>query len=317
MRPLRALSVVAALLVSSTAVSGADFVPDARATFSNFQALKTPRADVPLGALWIVGFGPSGAPAATDNLETVRSLSGLTIDKNLQMSLGLGILDLLGIDPKLRNHYTARFTDLSIVKVKDLSKLTGIKGEPRIVEALKAGTVSVTSDSGFGLSAQTLTNAWQVTGTSQNDRNRQFSIEARDMFIAIHVATAEIVRGDEQELRPEGRGEASLSLDDYLLKLAACAPSAQACPPKIGITKRNSQTQEPTTYVALSSDVVELALPVPRADGKGGLYDQLAVRRLPSCAEAKASGCRREPRYFATYRGTRLKDLSIEPNSRW
>lgn len=174
MRPLLAMIAAVALLLPTDIWASPNFAPNPRRAFDGFVAINPPRADVPVGALWINGYGPTGDGAAKENLETVRSISSLSIDKNLQLSLNLGILDLLGIDPEARDHYVARFSDISILRVKDLSKLTGVKGEPRIIEALKAGTVTVSSDTDVGLSGQTLGQQWRVTGSSQNDRSRTY-----------------------------------------------------------------------------------------------------------------------------------------------
>lgn len=85
------------------------------------RALKPPRAEVPVGAIWVSSVGPAGEGADPENLETVRSVNGLAKDQSLQLSLSLGLTGLLGIDPKLRDHYSARFSDLEIVRIKDLS----------------------------------------------------------------------------------------------------------------------------------------------------------------------------------------------------
>src|SRR4051812_48418383 len=137
-RSLLAVAGAAALSACVSASAASDFAPNPRQAFDGFVGINPPRADVPVGALWINGFGPTGEGTAADNLETVKSLNVLSIDKNLQLELTFGLLNLLGIDPKARDHYTARFTDLSVVRVKDLTRLAGVKGEPRIVEALKA-----------------------------------------------------------------------------------------------------------------------------------------------------------------------------------
>ena len=241
----------------------------------------------------------------------MRSISSLSIDKNLQLSLSLGLFGLLGIDPKARDHYTARFSDLSIIRVKDVAALSGVKGEPRIIEALKAGTVTVSSDTDLGLSGQTLGQQWNATGSTQNDRTRIYSIEARDMFIAIHVATSQIIRSKEQELRLSTDGRTA-QLDDYLIVIgrsAECQPTAVPCSPNFGIAKLNSQTVAPARKVPLTSEAtLRLPLPVPTADGQGGLYDTLVLRWLAPCSERKPEGCRKQAQIFARYEGLRATD---------
>src|SRR5690348_12347357 len=124
MRSLLALTSAVALFTETCAVAAPSFAPSPRQAFEGFAGINPPRADVPLGALWIDAYGPTGEPAATENIEPVRSLNGLTIDKNLQLSLSFALFDLLGSGPKARGHYSARFTDLWIIRVRNLTKLS-------------------------------------------------------------------------------------------------------------------------------------------------------------------------------------------------
>lgn len=311
MRPLLKLACAMAFLPAG-ASAAPDFAPNPKQAFDGFVAINPPRADVPVGALWINGYGPTGDGAAKDNLETVRSLTGITIDKNLQLSLSLGLLQLFGIDPRARDHYTAHFTDLSLVRVKDVGALSGARGEPRVIEALKAGSVSISSDSEIGLNGQN--SAWQrgsANAAGNADRTHLYSIEARDMFIALHVATAELTQSKEQLLRIGDDG-ASARIDDFLIVIRRdqCAAAA-VCKPQLGITKIN--TQMPSTLATTpltASDSVDLPLPVPISDGSGGLYTRLALHWIAPCSEQKVDGCGRAPRLNARYEGARLQDLT-------
>jgi hypothetical protein len=205
------------------------------------------------------------------------------------------------------------------VRVKDVAKLTGPRGEPRIVEALKAGTVTVSSDSAFGLNARTI--GFQdrsAEGSTTSDRARNYAIEARDMFIAVHVATPELVASTERELKLS-KDLRSARLDDFLLLISREKCSAgTVCRPAIGVAKQNSygsaaKTDAVDTAVDFSA---RLALPVPIADGHGGLFDALLIRWVAPCSEGAVSGCRAEPRLFARYAGTRLVDLAtVSPRS--
>lgn len=305
--------------LSATAAAAPAFAPDPKQAFEGFVAINPPRADVPVGALWITGYGPTGEGAAKDNIETVRSLNGITIDKNMQLSLSLGLLQLFGIDPKARDHYTARFTDLSLVRVKDVGALVGVKGEPRIIEALKAGSVSISSDTEIGLNGQnSLWHRGTIDAAGNADRTRVYTIEARDMFIAIHVATPELTQSKEQLLRP-AEGSASARIDDFLIAIRRdqCAPTA-SCKPQLGIVKINTQMPSTLATTALdASDSVDLPLPVPISDGSDGLYSRLALHWIAPCSVRKVEGCGKEPRLSAHYEGTGLRDLAKMDAKGW
>lgn len=310
MRPLLAMSCALALL-PACAGAAPEFAPNPRQAFDGFVAINPPRADVPVGALWINGFGPTGDGADKDNLETDKSLSALTIDKNLQLSLTLGLLQLFGVNPKASDHYQARFTDLSLLKVKDLSKLPGLKGEPRIIEALKAGSVTISSDSEIGLNGQNT--PWQRNDAQASgiaERGHTYSIEAHDMFIAIHVATPELTQSKQQQLKIIDGGK-SARIDDYLIAIRQDrCPAPASCRPQLGIEKINSQMPASlaTTPVG-STGVLELPLPVPTSDGAGGLFTKLALRWIAPCSEQKAEGCGKQAKLSAHYEGTRLQDV--------
>jgi len=317
-RPLLALALAAALSFAAAADAAPQFAPNPRQAFEGFVGINPPRVDVPVGALWIDGYGPTGEGAQADNLETVRSLNALTIDKNFQLSLSIGLLDLLGVDPKARSHYVARFTDLTIVRVKDIARVAGPQGEPRILEALKAGSVIVSSDAEIGLNGQSI--AWAhspADGSGTADRTKSYSIEARDMFIAVHVATSELTRSKERELRLGDDGKARI--DEFLIVASRpSCPAPAVCRPELGITKLNSQTPVSTGTTPLDPNgELRLNLPVPVSDGAGGLFSRLAVRWIDPCSKDRPNSCGKEPKISVHYEGTRVKDLNWSNVKGW
>ncbi|WP_332752360.1 hypothetical protein [Sphingomonas sp. RB1R13] len=308
------------LLAASAPAIGADrFVPDPHAAFDGFAAIRSPRPDVPVGALWVQGYGPTGEGATADNLETVRSLNGINIDKNLQLSLSTGLFSLLGIDPHVRDHFTAHFTELTIIRVKDVSKLSGPPGEPRIVAALKAGGVTVTSDGDVGLNARTIVyGQTKIQGSTTNDRTRTFSIDGRDLFIAIRVATMKAVESKPRELALEAQGERSGSVtidgDRLLLTNLGCevlVSSACSEPPMVALSRAG---QGPVTvgqampFAANGQATVMLAM--PQSDGGEGLYTQLRVKFTAACERSKREGCRHKDQVTLVYIGELSETLA-------
>lgn len=313
-----------ALLAAVPAGSGAapDFVPKPSQAFEGFVAINAPRPEVPVGALWIDGYGPTGEAASADNLETVRSLNGMTIDRNLQLSLTAGLLDLIGIDPRIRNRFSARFSDLTNVRVKDVSKLSGARGEPRIVEAIKAASVTVSSDGEIGLNARTM--GWQlreVRAETVNGRTRSSMIEGRDLFIAMRVATLTLVRSKERKLNLTYSGDDRVArLDDFriVLRPGQCENAATCAePPSASVIKISSHPQDKTALaIPFDGDgEVELVLPVPIADGRGGLFERMLIERPPGCGRSADDRCDR----FITvrYAGERLADLKSPSAKGW
>lgn len=320
---MRPLAVPLLMLAASPALAAPDFVPSPRQSFEGFVAIQAPRPDVPVGALWIEDYGPVGEAAPADNLETVRSLNGLTIDRQLQLSLTAGLFDLIGIEPRYRDRFTARFTDLSIVRVKDIARLTGPKGEPRIVEALKAGSVLVSSDGEAGLNARTGWTLSQSEATTANGRTRAYSIEARDMFIAVRVARQELTRSQRREVRLVASNAREIArVDDFEISVAPQCPPAEAqCakPPKFAVRKVSTHpdASPPNMVEADAEGAAALDLPVPVADEEGGLYTKVHLQLLEPCAVRKVEDCGRRRRLFAYYSGVRLTPLKLSSSTRW
>lgn len=172
-------------------------MPKPSNVYEDYVALEMPRADVPVGALWVQDYGPSGEGAAADNLVTERSLTQVTISTDLQLSLTAGILNLFGLDPSLKNRLQARFGDLSVVRVKDMSKLSGPASETRIYEAIKVGSITITTDNELGLRLETrvLGQNLPVVGRSDNGRRKSFSIDGKDI---VHRLSRREHRGGEE-----------------------------------------------------------------------------------------------------------------------
>lgn len=339
-RSLLTLGLISVLGASAGCAAVPDFVPTSGRIFEEYRAMDQPRTDVPVGALWIQNYGPTGEGAAADNLETIKSLTGVAINNDLQISLTAGLFTLLGLDPSYKNRITARFTDVSIVRVKDMAKLSGPPEEPRIYEALKAGTITITTDNSIGLDldAGARQRSLSVVGRADTGRNRSLTIDGQNMFIAYRVATMKGVRGkvEEVRLRDSDGGKPDAQFSNYRIVFdtaelekcmaeAADVEQAKACElsKDVGMIvlkagNSASSSSAPATIVYnLSRDTGQaklLPLPVPVADGEGGLFTSVLVRPEFEYVEAKRDG--REDKAFmrlgprssltATLLGTRL-----------
>lgn len=308
--------------VPAGANTAPDIVPKASQAFEGFVAINAPRPEVPVGALWIDGFGPTGEAASPDNLETVRSINGMTIDSNLQLSLTAGLFNLIGIDPRFRDRFSARFSDLTIVRVREISKLSGPRGEPRIVEAIKAASVTVSTDGEIGLNARAI--GWQlrnVSAETTNGRTRGSTMEGRDLFIAMRVATLRLVLSKERRLElTRNDNERFARLDDFRIAVRAgqCGnTSTCAEPPSAGVIKMSSHPQDkPASTMPFNvKGEVELTLPVPIADGQGGLFERMLIERPRGCGQSADERC---DRYITVrYAGQRLADFKSPSAKGW
>lgn len=184
---MRLLPILASLAAISCAGPRQDaFVPTARQTFSGFIALDPPREFVPVGAEWIAGQGSSGAGARPDQLEVVRSLSSVVIDRKLQGEASMSLFKLLGLAPKGKRETTARFTDLTIVRLKDPGPSLP-DGRRRILEALKARSFVISSSADQGLAVSGIAPTPLLKVDASASRARSDAIEGKDLFIAVRL----------------------------------------------------------------------------------------------------------------------------------
>jgi hypothetical protein len=90
------------------------------------------------------------------------------------------------------------------------------------------------------------------------------------------------------------------------------------CTPRVGIAKLNIETVASVSGEPLDgANKLILNLPVPIADGAGGLFDAVSLRWIDPCVELKADRCTGSSRLFATYQGTRLADDKIDHPKGW
>jgi hypothetical protein len=338
-----------ASLLVAPAAAAPDFVPKPSDVYERYTALGEPRSELPVGALWIQGYGAYGDGAAADNVVTLKSLTGVAINRELQLSVTAGLLKLFGVDPSYRSRVTARFTDLSIVQVKDPAKLAGPVGELRIVEALRAGTITISTESDFELDLQTVPQmqSLPVIGQGESGRRRSWTIDGKDMFIAFRVASLRSVREDELKV-PLRRSAAGIEaeFDDYRMVFdtteldrcvcgAAATADVERCkgekPVAMRITNLGSSVpaaangEVPRLFAKDPAPALELALPVPRADGKGGLFTSISIRLKLSLSAQKnskhspqcASKLGRTSELLVAYQGRRLEALSRPEAPGW
>jgi hypothetical protein len=337
-----------ASLLVAPAAAAPDFVPKPSDVYERYTALGEPRSELPVGALWIQGYGAYGDGAAADNVVTLKSLTGVAINRELQLSLTAGLLKLFGVDPSYRSRVTARFTDLSIVQVKDPAKLAGPLGELRIVEALRAGTITISTESDFELGLQTVPQmqSLPLIGQGESGRRRSWTIDGKDMFIAFRVASLRSVRGDDQKV-PLRRSAAGIEaeLDNYRMAFGTteldrcvCGASATAdvdrCKSEKAVAVRITSIGSPLLAAATgetprlfaqdSAMTLELALPVPRADGKGGLFTSISIRlKLPLSVPLGSKGSPQcvpklgRGELLVAYQGRRLEALSTPEAPGW
>ncbi len=341
------IAVALAVLSAVPASAMPDFIPSPGGIYEDYTALVEPRTELPLGALWVQGYGPAGEGAAAENVATVKSLTGVAINRDTQLNLFSGILNLFGIDPSYKSRLSVRLSDVAIVRVKDMAKLSGPTGEPRLYEALRAGTITISIESDVGLDGDPRATGKKlpIIGRADTGHRRSFSIDGRDMFIAYRVATLKSTRSDEEELSLRWRaggadaefGRHAIGLDTSQVEACICGAEgdeqAASCqkerPVMISVTKLEraetaAKSGPEATQEAALDQPAELKLALPVSDGKGGLYSAVVVSAAldrPRKTQGKAPTCDitwgRKSRVTARLQGSRLETLPRPQGTSW
>lgn len=308
-----------------------EFVPAPSKIYAGYSAIDEPRENVPVGALWVQGYGPYGEGAAPDNLITLRSLSGYSLSGDLQLALSFGLASVLDLDPAYRKRISAKFSDLSIVRVKDVSKLAGPADEPRIYEAVRAGSITITAEKALGIDLKATAKSQNliVLGNGDPGQAQTITIDGKDLFLAFRV----VVPGPARK-RPETvpirivKGEAiaavqghRVTFDTRGLERCLCNASSPegvaSCRRKEEVPvllSRDDSTDQLSAKPVGSFNVdrdngqaISLPLHLPVSDGRGGLLTSLSGHVLLDL-EAQASPTRPGPRCMAKIkRGSRLE----------
>jgi len=193
--------------------------------FSNFVAMKLPQREIPVGAKWLPGIGPTGPGADMDNLVTSQSVSNKAITSTLKRQLTFSIGTFLGLDANRSQTLDATFGNLSIVRVSDLTKIRTVRaGDQLLYLAIKAGQISIKTDTGSAanLQAGAERKNVRVAVTASGGNTSVVTLDGSDLFIAYQVLQLgkPQVR---QTIVPHQGGEAIL-LGKYRFRFCQCAP---------------------------------------------------------------------------------------------
>lgn len=250
------------------------FIPAPQRIFADFQALSRPAGNVAVGALWIEGHGIHGPGAMADNLETLAGISGIVIDNELQGTLSLGVLQYLDLDPSLHSKVSVRLNEVTLVRVKDMARLEGPSEQPRIYEALRVGTATIatTGDVGLAIEAHIAEQGLPVLGRGSTGRRSSFTIEVKDVYLAVHVATLRSLRSKPFRLLLTS---APQSLKLHGLTVQTHNTAGQGChQATVSVSKGGAMILEPTEFDPQKPAAMSLAAPV--AVGKA-LFDHISI----------------------------------------
>ena len=179
------------LALASCAASLAD--PREMPLFGGYTVLEIPTNEVPLGATWLQGYGPTGEGTGPDNIATESGLTAVTSSREQQRNVGLRAAPFVTINPSSRTRAAVNFSDVTIHRVKDLAALGFKPGESRIYEALRAGRLNVQVEQGSRSEVSGGARQFPVdlSGELSTQKQSNVGVEGNNLFVAYKVITAE------------------------------------------------------------------------------------------------------------------------------
>lgn len=197
----------AALLALSILLVAA--VPSVAQPFAGYKAMTFPQAEVPIGARWIPGVGPDGVGAGEANITVLRGLSSAVISQQTKVSLVAALGTFLGLSTSAAQAENFSFTNLEAHRVSDLSALTTVKaGEQVLSQALKAGTISIRTDTvgAAQIEAAAARRGVPVTVKFGGSGGRVVDLDGSNLFIAYQVVQLGQPQVRTREVQHRGTG---------------------------------------------------------------------------------------------------------------
>jgi len=171
--------------------------------FGGYRVMEIPKADVPLGARWIDGYGPAGEGVRPEDVVVESGIASLDSSNGRERSASLRIEPVASAASASRNSMAAELSEVAIHRVKDVAALGLRPGESWLYEAIKAGEVNVqvgqsgTGDVALGVRGFPLDVAAEADGASQ----RSVTVQGTNLFVAYRVIRAEPVRAKKERSR--------------------------------------------------------------------------------------------------------------------
>jgi hypothetical protein len=168
-----------------------------------------------------------------------------------------------------------RLNDVTLVQVKDMRKLEGPRGQPRVYEALRVGSATITAarDVGLAIEARATKQGLPVFGRGSSGQRSTFSIEAKDVYLAVHIATTIAVSSPSVRMRLRSQPQ-SVQLTG--LSVQVSDDGAVACEKvELSATKGIGVAIAPVEFDPRVP--IELKLGVPIADN-AVLFERLSIK---------------------------------------
>lgn len=283
---MRASAILAGLALTSCSASFAEV--RTMPLFGGYSVLEIPRREVPVGARWIEGYGPDGPATPAENVVNETGLTSLTSNRDQQTSVGLRAAPFGSITPSSRDRATFTFGDVTVQRVRDVTRLNLRPGQSFIYEAIKAARVNLQLEQNRrnDVTAGISTLPVDLSGQLGIQNQRTMGVEGRDLFVAYRVMTAAPVRDKRSRgnfRREEDRFVAQAGNDRVVVRSTCeCATASAPCPAPGRLEFFDGNETTPLTMNLSREQHQSLVLPSgpPMAVAGGPQFEIIAIELI-------------------------------------
>ncbi|WP_299528972.1 hypothetical protein [Ulvibacterium sp.] len=169
--------------------------------FKDYTVLSIPRENLPLGANWIQGIGPSESGKGNIDLTNKKSLSTFNLSQEFKNKLGLALFSFIGIDEQYQRKVNLEIQKMSIVRPSSITDLGLIPGKSFLFEGIIIEDFSMKYDKGLGIDLEakieTKLDNIDVEGNFGNTKN--ISVKGENVFLAYRVLKVLDVKNEKKE----------------------------------------------------------------------------------------------------------------------
>jgi hypothetical protein len=194
-----------------TSEGGSGFGQGGGAVPKGFQALTVPRADIPIGAIWMEGVGPDGAGQPEENRVRTQSVASLESDRSLSAGVEAAIARYLKLTGSGSERVKISLTSLTIERVKSLANVELGSGQGLLYEGLRAGRITLTYKSTMEASVRAAASEQNlpITASVGGNAENTLVLDGSGLFIGYRVV----------RLVPEGVDREKEELEDGRVRL--------------------------------------------------------------------------------------------------
>jgi hypothetical protein len=192
--------------------------------FDKYNIMVTPKADVPVGARWIPGVGPSGV-GANDNVSISAGSAASTINSTTKKQMSLSVAQFFGFSGNSSQSIKVNLESLEIHRVIDLTKLEIKPGEQVLYEAIKAKKIIIKADDANA--AQVKANATArgipINADASVSGDSAITLDGSNLFLAYQVVQLKL--GKLSTVRKSHEGEELTISGTYRFQFCQCLPN--------------------------------------------------------------------------------------------